>query len=502
MDIPYELSLDFLESKHSDYINSEELNTQLYPLIEGSTVLEKVKGQFLPIRAGEVPEAYTARLKKFTYTNLLSSALLELTSKLAAGSYSISNLPDNDFWKNFRENTSKKKGQSELKLLQRIFREALIYKKVFVQVDKPLAPFIPRNRAEEEALNLNPYTILHNCRDVYDWTEDDTGSLTFIKIRQLVEYRPDPFTKPVPQVIWTIITPELILRYSALVELKNNQIVTLIKDGKIVPVTPKDTYISLDQEPIYHGFSSFPVLKFELPSELYAMNHAYLKAKEYLTIENNRFDAAGMAYIQRIFKPIQETLPNLEIAVKEEETPISSNAHIMKVEEFEFKEMQGSVLTILSTLLADLENQIKDILNLGCISSDKGAVQQSGISKKFDLHSEEMVMRSYGKLLLEFLQDLIQLVASAIGLPSETINSISVTGYESFELDSLDSLLATANELIKVDPYIPQTSKRLFAKSLSSQLAPNASSEEKELVNSEIEALTFELPELSTNPTV
>lgn len=498
MNYPQTLKLEYLESQHEHYKDWLPTWLKIHHLVEGGHLLEKNKEAYLPKRAGEEQAIYQTRISKFTYQNLLGSAIQQQSAKLTAGSYSISNV-DDEFWSNFRENIDSK-GRSERDLIGRLFRTALQFGSCYIQVDKPKAAVKPINKLQERQLGLRPYLVLYTPMDVIDW-EEAGDSLSMVKIRQVSTYRANIFTKPLPKATWTIITPEYILKYSALVKLsKDGRILeTLDADGKGTPVS-EDTTIAIETA-VAHGMGIMPIRKFELPSDLYVGNHAYLKAFEHLNLDNIKYDSASLAtYIQRVYKPYRvpdEDTSQSFTQESPEEKMLSGNPYILKAESFSFEEMQGTALTVLGNILEKLENQVRDLVALGGLSADKRAVEQSGVSKKLDMALQELVLRAYGALIVDFYQDILQLVAKAAGMVGDPI---SVNGFDHFELDSLDDLLSVASQIQSLQDLLPPTARKLFSRQLSSQLIKNASAEEQQQINEEIEQTFQAAPAVEDTP--
>jgi hypothetical protein len=496
MQYPTTLQLSYLELKHSCYEELSEVWERILHLTEGGYLLEANKEKYLPQRCGEEDFIYAQRIKKFTYRNLLGSLIQQQSSKLSTGSYSVTGTDGNSkFWTEFKENVDLK-GTEEFDFLTKLFRQALKYQTIYIHVDKPKSQIKPLNKQQEELLNLRPYLVLYSAPDVYDWQEDELDNLTFLKLRQISEYRETAFSKPRSKITWTIITSDAILRYSALVKLSaTNQITHIIApNGDEIPVSD-ELEIPLESEPIFHGMSTFPVERFQLPSDLWVANQVYLKCLEHLSLDNIKYDAASLAtYIQRVIKPY--ILKTDEVNdIPDQTPPQSGNPYIMKADSFEFAEMQGTALTVVSAILKELEQEIKDIISLGVASSTKEAVEQSGISKKLDLYREELCLRAYGKLILDCYQNILQKVAISQGMNPDLIFT---TGFDSFSLDSLDDSLLVAEALMKISKLIPPSAFKLFTQQLVSQLIPNASAEQKQLLMDEIENIDFEA--INTSP--
>lgn len=495
MNYPNKLPISYLESKHSTYEELSEVWEKITHLTVGGYLIESHKEKYLPQRCGEEDFIYKQRIKKFTYRNLLGSLIQQQASKLAAGSYNISGIDNNsDFWIKFRENIDLK-GTEEFDFLTKLLRQVLKYQTLYIHVDKPKSEIKPINKQQEELLNLRSYLVLYNAPDVYDWEEDSRDNLTFIKIRQFSKYRENPFSQFVPKITWTLITSEVILRYSALVRINAaNQITHIVSPtGEEVPYGD-ELEIPLESPPIFHGMSTFPVERFKLPDDLWVANQTYLKCLEHLSLDNIKYDAASLAtYIQRVIRPYTQTIDEIS-DVPDTAAPKSGNPYILKADSFEFAEMQGTALTVVGQILKELEQEIKDIISLGVASSTKEAVEQSGISKKLDLYREELCLRAYGRLLLDCYQNILQKVAASIGMNPDLI---STTGFTSFNLDSLEDSLLTAESLMKIKQLIPPSAFKLFSQQLTNQLIPNMSADQKNEMMQEIEKIDFEATTIS-----
>lgn len=487
------MTLEILESRHTEYENILPTWEKIYDLSVGGHQIEKKNEKYLPKRAGEEEEIYRTRISKFTYRNLLGTGVQQQASKLTSGSYFISGLEAHqEFWSEFRENVNLK-GQSEKELLGRIFRQALLFGKTFIHIDKPLSSIRPKNKAQERMLGLRPYITLYSALDVTDW-EENQGKLSFVKVRQSSKFRLNPFSPNLDKVTWTYITPEAVIKYSALVKLDaKGRIVSLLNEsGEEIEIVSSETEIPLENA-IAHGLDKLPVLKFELPIDLWACNQAYLLALEHLNLRNILYDGASLAtYIQRVYKPYRVPDGDFENTYTEEsseEEVLSGNPYILRAESFKFEEMSGSALNTLKQIIEQIEVEVRESISLGVASTSKEALQRSGISKQLDLYREELVLRAYGQLLVDFYQDVLQLAAKSAGLNSP--EQISVNGLNSFELQNTETLVLTAKDLLELKSLLPPTVIRLFSKHLSSSLIPNASAEEQALIQEEIETLNL-----------
>lgn len=390
---PPRLKLSVLESQKTDYIELLPTLNTISDLVKGGNILYKKRREYLKRRPGEEAELYNLRLEKFTYTPVLGNAIRETVSRMATSTLHVSGLPGNDsFWKAFREATDGDK-RNEFDLLLKIFRELLQYKSVFVFVDKPSSPVRPRNRREELALGLNPYVVLYRPQEVTNWQPGK-----WVKIRQIEEVA-DPFGQNQTIATWTFIDDQSVARYSSPVKLAADG---SIKEVLQPPNAENEPTVPLDGEPVVHGYGRLPVIRYELPDELWTANQAYLKALQHLNIENAWTDTAMMAgYVQRLFQPL-DPVPDGDIHTTYEDDErssiVSDNAHILVGKQFKFNEIQGSCLETLSEhVLKEIVQQIRGIISLGGLSGTKGALEQSGLSKSFDYAQFNDSLKGYGK---------------------------------------------------------------------------------------------------------
>ncbi|NEU81488.1 hypothetical protein [Nostoc sp. UIC 10630] len=482
---PNQILLETLESKHSEYIDMLPALQEIDLLISGGYKLKNAIRHFIPRRPGEIDELYEIRLKKHTYLNILSTNVNEQVSKLANAPMTVEGLDVNPkFWSAFRENTDLA-GRSEKNLITLIFRELLKFKKIFVHVDKNKSDVIPVNRLQEESLGIRPYIVNYSPLQVINWSESK-GKLNWLKIRQISEDNSNPIAAPRKVCTWTIIDGTYVVKYSAFVEIDGKGNITKINSEMI----NADTAISL-QSTIEHGFGTVPVIKLELPDQLWVCDQAASKALEHLRIDCSKYDLLTMAYFQRTFKRIQTPDGDFENSYENQEPLPTGLAHVIELEKFEWSEPHGYMIEHMSNSLQSIETQVRDLVAAGGVSSGNAALAQSGVSKQMDFAKQESMLRSYGEIIIDAYQDILQLVAKAQGLDG---SEISVTGLNSFENDTLDSVLMKLDSVSKLNigslkANLPPSALKVIYEQMVGMLTGNLSASQKEEVNKEIELL-------------
>ncbi|MBD2515194.1 hypothetical protein H6G93_09270 [Nostoc sp. FACHB-973] len=308
---PNYLTLGLLKSSHPDYVELLPALNEIELLASGGYKLKSKIESFLPRRPGEDADIYETRLKKFTYANILGSAINKQLARFNNSSISISGIEDGqDFWNTFRDDTNLA-GRSEKNLLSTIFRECLKFKKVFLHVDKHSVPYEVNSKAEEEILGIRPYVTIYPSLQVINWSDKGGEELKWIKVFQISVDSSNPLTKPVTRATWTFIDEQYVARYGAVVELDKNGFIKSIINERGTS-SNDETPIPLLSEPVEHGMGKIPVIKIEVPDDLWACNQAASKAVEHLRTDCSKYDLLTLAYFQRTFKRITKPDDDLE----------------------------------------------------------------------------------------------------------------------------------------------------------------------------------------------
>lgn len=487
MDYPETLPLKTLELQHPTYTDVAPTLTKIDDLCAGGNRIERKKASYLKSRPGEDPDLYKIRLERFTYTNCLGGAIAQQVSKLASGVLTLSGIPEDDqFWAQFRENTGGRR--DEKTLLSEAFRTLLKFRYCYLHVDKPYTEIQPKNKQQEELLQLNPYACLYTPLEVINWGEDtQKNQLKWVKVRQ-IGAETNPLKPAQTKACWTFVDETHIAKYEAIVKLnKHGQIAEILDaEGKSVD-SGEDAKVTRTRF-LAHGVGKLPVIRLELPQDLWVTDQVYLKALEHLNLENSRYDTAMMAgYVQRTWQPFRAPDTDLDNTfVDTEEELQTGNQYVIKGQ-FGFEEAAGSSVRTVSELLEEIRDYVQDAIGSARASATKGAVEQSGISKKMNFVVQELILRAYGQILCAGYQDLLQLVGKVAGRSSAEVESYSVTGLDSFDVDSLETAMAIAVELQNIAEYIPPTALKLFYQQLANLLVKNASAEQQSQINEELE---------------
>lgn len=507
MDYPELAKLEDLETTHSHYDILAPIYRKIDDLARGGHAIEAKKSLYVVRRPTEDEELYKLRLAKFAYTNVMGAAIRQQATKLETGTVNFSGIPQrhDKFFSKFRESTDGS-GRSERELLSLIFRKSVQFGAIYALVEKPYTEVKPKNSLQEEQLGASPYVVTFTPVEVINWSQGRAG-LEWIKVRQIDQVT-SQLGKTIDRATWTIIDSKSIVKYQHLVKLNGEGKVEGLLDSNGEDINPFPGPITIPRvRLVEHGRGEIPVVKLQLPDDLWSCNQAYLKASEHLNVENAWIDTAVMAgYVQRVFTPT-DPKPDSDIhQTFEDDSPediVSDNAHVLIGKGFAFSEVQGSSLqTISESVLDKLERQIRDIICINGASATKDALQQSGVSKSMDFTNEESTLQAYGRIICDFYQDVLQQVAIALGMKPGERETLSVTGLDSFSLDTLESTLENAKELQGIEPLIAPTALKLFYIKLQGLMNKNQSAEQKALIEAETEKIwanRFAFPSNGTN---
>lgn len=480
VDYPASLSLERLEAQHPEYTRLAPVYQKIADLVEGGATIAARKNEYVKQRPGEEPELYQIRIKRFTYTNILGQAIAAQVSKLSSGAVSIEGA-DDSFWAKFRAGNDLRRKRTEQQLLESVFRGLLTFGRVWLQVEKPRAIAEPLNKLQEEQMGLLPYICQHCPRIVTDWGEED-GQVTWVKLRQIVELA-TPISARQSIAHWTFIDAEKIVKYSAEVKTSGGRI-TEVRAGGEWKSSEKTEILAFP--PIAHKFGAIPIQRVDIPGDLWAGNAAHLIAMQALDLENSRYDAGIMTYVQRTWQPTLNPDSDLDATYIDDDSPLKSgNQYLLKVGGFQFNEAGGATITTIGNYVNELHDRIRGIFGQQAGSTTKDAVQQSGASKKMDFVAQEVLLRAFGTIIVDAYEDVLRLVAIAAGRSERP----SVSGLDSFDVDSLDAVFAIALELKNISELLPPTAVKLFVKQLSGLLVKRASSDQQAAIDAEIEAM-------------
>lgn len=483
--LPDAVRANLLEIRHEDYSYHEHTWRVIQDIREGTVAILKKVREYLPKRPGEEEELYKLRTEKASWTPVMSTAIRELTTKLAGAPIHISG-GDSDFWKAFREDTNGK-GRDEQELLSHIFSSLLYFGRLYVAVDRPVLETLPRSAYEDKNLKTLPYVSLYEPLAVTNYGE---GWYMTRQVDSVVL----PLEPPKTIATWVIWDAEAVTKYQAEVRLQDGAIHEVKVGSKWLRLDNKDALVPRVSR-TEHGLGASSMLYLELPTELWTGNSVYSKQLQHFRVESAWTDAGTMAgVIQRVFTPVAPK-PMTDERVVYEEPDYSQiktgNQHVLVGADFKFQESPGTAIANLTDQLETIERQIRAIVSMSQGSVSKEALEQSGASKSLDREPLEDTMKSYGTKVAKFYQDILELVAKLGKQPED----ITVAGLSDYGTDNLGTMLEQTEKLVPISDKLPGTAQKLWYGKLANLMAGSRTSETDQQIQEELEDIFQELAE-------
>jgi hypothetical protein len=478
---------DKLDIKHSTWLKHAPHWRTIRDLKDGMIQIGENLPRYLPIRPDEDQELYKARLDKTAYTPVMGNTIAKYISRLLAAPI---HLDVDDVWESFRENNRHPAlpPRNEKQLLQELFGSLLYYGVTYAVIDQPATNFTPRSLAESEQFNPKPYVTVLNPLEVINYGD---GWYIVSQVFQKVM----PFEPAQDMVRWTFYTDKYNAVYEAPALLREETDKLGNKYNKVHRIRIDDEWVPLDDKRalltpvITHHGSAVTITHIKVPGETWLCQQLYPKQVQHLRIENSWTDAGYLSgIVQRVFTPpdappADDPRQYYEQPDYNKELAKAGNAHILIGKQYSFVESPGAALANLEKMLDKIEGQIKYLVGLHFASGEKGAVEQSGISKTMDMSFLQDSMSYYGAMCLALYNNILRIVADLSGW-SEAF----ATGLSNYNIDSLDTLLEQLTT-VETLPTVPETAKKIAYGKLSEMLAGSLSPEEKEAIHDELEYL-------------
>ncbi|TFI51008.1 hypothetical protein BLD44_028445 [Mastigocladus laminosus UU774] len=499
MTYPESIELQKLETRNIEYDQLMPVWQKIDDLRIGGHRIESKKERYIVRRPGESNALYSLRLAKFVHTPVFANAITKYTNKLTSAPLYVVPLleSDSDFWSTFRNSTNGK-DRDEKKLLSKCFRDGIVYGRSWVFVDRRLTNYeVVMNRLQEEiALNgETPYANVVSPFNVINWSINDEDDVDWVIIRDVRSVSLPLEYKPKYRVTWRIIDDTYIAEYEADIDY-DPQYSTIVRlnNPLVTNEQSQSRFLVSRKSLVEHGRGKCPVALLKMDDELWTGNAAYLKALQYLQIENAFTDTATIAgYIQRVFtprQPVPDTDPDATFIDpdKDVEQLRTGNSEVLIGADFKFSEASGSSLQVISEHVLDkIEHQIKEIVSLGTASANGNQVAASGVSKAMDYSEYHDMMRKHGELMVAFYKKILTDVAIAAGRSVE----FAVEGLNSFEINPLSELLTNSDFVSKIESRLTETTLKQWYLKVANAMLSDLDASTKAIIQTEFEQKDF-----------
>lgn len=465
------LPVKLLDARHPDYAANAACWDNIDLLYRGGHTLKNQAARFLVKRPKELPEVYEARAGRFTYQNILGTAL---------GWYQAAMFTDDpdilirrgeaeidgdrgDFYARFLEDCNRA-GRTFTDLFRDVFLHLMLYRSTLILTDLPKMERQPATLAEQKAAGaLDPYLVLYEPRQVINWETDAYGNLAWVVIATTAERR--QFAQDAAVVDrWYYFDRSEYRVYESQRK----------KDSR----EKSETASLVDSGP--HALAEagrVPARWVQIPDALWLANRAYLQVIDHLNQDNSYAWALFMA-----------NLPVPVIKGDYEQPPTVSETAFIQLPEngaFEWAEPSGSSFQHSAARIASLREEIYRQLYLQAQgrSTEATPAAQSGYSKEMDMAPSRDVLNGFGDVLRAAMLSVLIDVAAIRG---EADLAFDVRGF-TFDDDDAADELATAEAAIGLN--IPSdTLEKEIQKRVARVLLKDARPDVIQKVEGEIDA--------------
>jgi hypothetical protein len=451
-----------LERRHPslDVVGLKELRA----LADGGKCWRELIVTWLPRNAAEPDDVYADRCRRAVYHNYAGGIIGLLAAYLFATAPNV-DLPG-DYWTSFLANVDQE-GTPWSRWWRLRFRDALIERVVLAWVNLPArgdSDVFNDRAAELKSGALDAYIVPITAEDLRYWGQDRRGRLTWVLFRQQHIERPAVEADEVRVLRWTYIDQTVIRRWEWRATKEKSE------------PSGEDDAVELPQ--IQHNIGRLPVVRLQLPNELWAMEMlrdpavAHLRARNDLTWSLHK-TAHALMIIKRQWGG---------------DDPVVGPGYYLPLERddsVEWTEPAGNSTAILREDCADLREEIYRVVNQMALATDNASsrVAASGESKALDWQASAIVMSAYADLVKGAMREVISVVAAARGEAVEQVTVAGLDGWQSLSLAEFLEGSALAVDASKMSP----TFRRVVAKRQAEQLLRDLDEETLDRIRAEID---------------
>jgi hypothetical protein len=443
---------------------------KLRALVDGGPAWHKLKAEWFPKRPVEPAEVYAERQKLLTYTNHAGSIVSMLGAYLFAEAPQVSGL-EGDYWSALWENCDSS-GTPWRRFWRDRFKDAQTGRAAYVWVNLPdRAPdVVPANRAEEEKAGLlDGWLVQLLPEQVRNWEEDKRGRLTWILFRSVTEEQPSIDAPRAKVWRWTYLDATTIRRW----EWKPS--------GDKTAPADEDTATELPR--IAHGIGRLPVIRLQLPPELWAMNKLEDAAVANMRARNEHTWALHQAANELLVVTSAWADEKIEVG----------HGHYLRLlrdkdgkDEASYAAPSGVAFEYLQKDVADTREEVYRLLQQMALAADSDATRarMSGESKGQDWKANEILLSAYADLVKGSMREALALLLEA---RSETGADLGITGLDGWQSEDLMTFLEAVALAPDARSLSPSFRKAIAKRQARRLLQDEASAKELEAIEKEIE---------------
>jgi hypothetical protein len=278
-----------LDRKHADYLLYKDEWEHLDLLYAGGVRLKVQGTDFLIKRPKELFDVYQERYRRLTYQNLLANCIGWYISKLFAVEPKIDGKTTDARFASFLQD-SDRSGTTFMDFSRSVLETMMLYRRAFVLIDKPQPGDQPIfTRADEQAQGLDqPYVVLYDPRQVFNWALDAYGNVNWIVIKTLEIEQDDPMGEVHQSAHWYVFDKRTFRHYRYVNQKPENVSASTFFGSSDPDKAGDDARAELVDEGA-HALADagrVPIRVCELPDSLWFSNRSYLHLLEHVDTQN------------------------------------------------------------------------------------------------------------------------------------------------------------------------------------------------------------------------
>lgn len=464
-----------LDAKHLYWTEHADFWRRIDLLYRGGYAITRQAELFLRPRPQEPPDMYTARKERFSYQNILGTALGWYVSRLFATEpqwFFRRNgaTAQIDYLDRFLTDADRC-GTRLLDLARQWFEQAVLCGSVYVLMDLPGADGLAANfREQREGGQLDAYLVTFDASQVINWERDRYGNLEWIVIA--TEGTTSAFGEPLRRVDrWYYFDRENFRVY------ESSRSAEAKRDGgdRAATIVAQGRHAMADQRRV-------PVRRIAVPDSLWLGYRVFPQVLDHLNQDNT---LAWGLFMGNVAMPVV-------IGDDIQQAPKVGEAHwlsLPKGSQFLWSEPAGTTFQISAERVDTLRQEIYRQMYLVAQSRNTAATAAaaSGVSKEQDAQPSLDVLNGYGAIFRAALKALLEDAAMIRGEKGVTAD---VQGLHFEEGDQLAGVGAAQSAL---DLRIPSAAwERLLYKKAVRIFASNADPDTLAAIDQEIDAAPSE----------
>jgi len=474
-----------LNRSSRDYVRHLPTWRHINTFREGYDAIMAHAGDYLPARPDEPAEVYEHRISKPSYTPVMSEAIRDLAARLRKSPYRVTGLTEDDRWGRWEDSTDGREQDISL-LIYRAFVELLYQGRCSIGILNPPGP--------QAVSALDSQAILPRAVFFDPWEVILAGPDGYVTKQHI--YQELPLQPAKLFVRFTVWLPDRTEVYQAEARVREGQPISLWNEDHWVGLNAAD--VPMLGQPYYHDLGEPLLVHRELSPELWIGGRVWPKQWQHLLIENAWVDAGSYAgTVQRVYTPPDpQPVPDARVVYEQPDYSglKSDNAHILVGKGFAFVESEGSALANLESQLSLIAQQIKSLVAM-TFASGSDIRTQSGVAKEVDQSLLNDSLGTYGEVMKDLLEGIYMRVAIQLGASRDTVGEITVTGFNHYRTDTLETLLEKTANILTVSDRLSPLALRLWLMELTRAMLPNLSPEDLNIIERETDAQAQAAPD-------